>query len=43
MFQIQAVTFPENDRMDPHGANPTLSISLPNLTLAMQGLEATVS
>ena len=29
MVQRLAVTKPKNDKMDPHGVNPTLSIFLP--------------
>jgi hypothetical protein len=32
MLQRLAVTNPKNDKMDPHGVNPTLSIFLPTQT-----------
>ena len=42
MLQRLAVTNPKNDKMDPHGVNPTLSIFLPTpFPVAMQGLGAT--
>ena len=42
MLQKLAVTNPKNDKMDPHGVNPTLSIFLPTpFPVAMQGLGAT--
>ena len=42
MLQRLAVTNPKNDKMDPHGVNPTLSIFLPApFPVAMQGLGAT--
>ena len=41
MLQCLAVTFPKNDRMDPHGVYPILSIFLPTPSpMAMQGTEA---
>ena len=41
MLQRLAVTNPKNDRMNPDGANPTLSIFLPTFfPVAMQGLDA---
>ena len=30
MLQRLAVTYPKNDKMDPHCVNPTLSIFLPS-------------
>ena len=42
MLQRLAVTNPKNDKMDPHGVNPTLSIFLQTpFPVAMQGLGAT--
>ena len=42
MLQRLAVTNPKNDKMDPHGVNPTLSIFSPTpFPVAMQGLGAT--
>ena len=42
MLQRLAVTNPKNDKMDPHGVNPTLSIFFPTpFPVAMQGLGAT--
>ena len=42
MLQRLAVTNPKNDKMDPHGVSPTLSIFLPiPFPVAMQGLGAT--
>jgi len=39
MLQRLAVTNPKNDKMDPHGVNPTLSIFLQTpFPVAMQGL-----
>ena len=42
MLQRLAVTFPNNNRIDPHGVVPTLPIFLliPS-AIAMQGLDAT--
>ena len=42
MLQRLAVTNPKNDKMDPHGVNPTLSIFLPTpFPVDMQGMGAT--
>ena len=42
MFQRLAVTDHKNNKMDPHGVTPTLSVFLPTpFPVAMQGLEAT--
>ena len=39
MLQRLAVTNPKNDKVDPHGVNPTLSIFLPApFPVAMQGI-----
>ena len=44
MLQRLAVTNPKNDKMDPHGVNPTLSIFFPTpFPVAMQGLGDTAS
>ena len=43
MMQSLAVTFPKNERMDQHGANPTLLIFLQTPSaIVKQGTEATI-